>query len=84
VCLEVSWRIKIRAGRAAAEIPKDPTNTALNSVNTATFNIGTNAQENIIGQMQQRFAAMGALQQQTGAIQRQSGIQAGSIARDAA
>lgn len=75
---------QIRAGRAAAEIPKDPTNTALNSVNTATFNIGTNAQENIIGQMQQRFAAMGALQQQTGAIQRQSGIQAGSIARDAA
>lgn len=75
---------QIRAGRAAAEIPKDPTNTALNSVNTSTVNIGMSAQEGVIGQMQQRFAAMGALQQQTGAIQRQSGIQAGSIARDSA
>lgn len=75
---------QIQAGRAAANIPTSPTNYAMNSLNTSTVNIGTGAQANAVSQMQGRFAAMGALQQQTGAIQRQSGIQAGSIARDAA
>jgi len=75
---------QIRAGRAAANVPTSPTNYAMNSANTATVNVGFGAQANAISQMQGRFAAMGALQQQTGAIQRQSGIQAGSIARDAA